>query len=227
METDTTKRIASILPQIVGPQGQLKASPTTAKPPSAKQQEWLRNRLKLNYHHPRLESAIPELTRFVLALHEPKVRCGITVLFGSNGCGKSHIAKRIKEIFENNRLTIGPTSVAATSETEADCKIVECVFVHWPTAIDEIKKDQWHIFERCCVEYFVILDDIGAEHDPSGIGLEKLYLILNQRENKPTLVTTNFPPAQWKSKFEPRIASRLFRNSTHIDLSGVPDYSTL
>jgi DNA replication protein DnaC len=124
-------------------------------------------------------------------------------------------------------MSIGPVSRGATSHEEAECRLADCLFVHWPSAVDGIKSDQWLVFEDCCVEYFVILDDIGAEHDPSGIGLEKLYLILNRRENMRTLITTNYSPEAWKGKFEKRIASRLFRNATHIDLSKVPDYSTL
>lgn len=232
METDTTKTPASILPRIVGTPEQLKASLTTGRlagesSPSKKQQDWLRSRLKMDMHHPQLLAAMPDLTSLLLTMREPKKVGGCYIMFGANGCGKSHIARRFYEIFDSLRLNIGPVTVGATSATEADCKIPECVFVHWPTAIDGIKKDQWHIFERCCVEYFVILDDIGAEHDPSGIGLEKLYLILNQRERKRTLLTTNFSSGEWETKFEKRISSRLFRNATHIDLSQVPDYSTI
>lgn len=181
----------------------------------------------MKLHHPQLKGALEPLVKLVLAITDPKSIGGVFILFGSNGCGKSHVAHGIEAIFKDRRMKIGPTHVSSTSEHEADCKIVESRFVHWPSAVEGIKKEQWIIFEDCCAEYFVTLDDIGAEHDPSGIGLEKLYLILNRREFKHTLITTNFPPQEWESKFERRIASRLFRNATHIDLSEVPDYSTI
>jgi DNA replication protein DnaC len=179
----------------------------------------------MNMHHPQLEEAVAPLTAFVFDFLNLRAG-GILCLHGANGCGKTHIAKSIARIFNANRLNIGPVNVDATSESEPECKIVESRIVHWPSAVDGMKKDQWLIFEQCQVEYFVVLDDIGAEHDPSGAGLEKLYLILNRRERKHTIVTTNYPPEQWEAKFERRIASRLFRHTTLVDLSKVPDYNS-
>jgi len=99
-------------------------------------------------------------------------------------------------------------------------------FAHWPKIVDNFKLDEWAIIEDFEEASLLILDDIGAEHDPSKIGAEKLYILLNQREWKWNIVTTNVVPGQWGEKFDRRIASRLFRNAEHIDLSRVPDYST-
>lgn len=181
--------------------------------------------MKLN--HPQLNDAIPTLAKFLMDLRYPTRPSGCFVLYGVNGCGKTHIANKLKDIFVSLRLNIGPVNHPANFENEAEVKIPDCLFVHWPKAIDGMKSDQWLVFQEAETEYFVILDDIGAEHDPSGAGLEKLYLILNRREFKRTLITTNFPPDQWDKKFEKRIASRLFRHSTRINLSEVPDYNSL
>jgi DNA replication protein DnaC len=72
-----------------------------------------------------------------------------------------------------------------------------------------------------------IIDDIGAEHDPSGYGREQLYLILSRREFRWNIITTNLNPSGWHERIERRIASRLYRNADHLDMSNVPDFSTV
>lgn len=181
----------------------------------------------MNLHHPQLKAAVPVLATLLLDIRYPSRQGGCYVLYGHNGCGKSHIANRMKDLFDSLRLNIGPVNHPANFEKESEVKIPDGLFIHWPKAVDGMKSDQWLVFQNAEIEYFVVLDDIGAEHDPSGAGLEKLYLILNRREFKRTLITTNYPPEQWESKFEKRIASRLFRHSTRINLSEVPDYSTI
>ncbi len=192
-----------------------------------KRSEWLETRLEMRMHHPQLRNAVAILADFVFDFMNPKLTGRVLILHGPNGCGKTMISKKINRIFRNNRMKIGPYHCEGDSENEPSTKIVESRFIHWPTAIDGIKQEQWMIFEQAITEYLVILDDIGAEHDPSGIGLEKLYLILNRRERMHTILTTNFPPEMWEAKFERRIASRLFRNTTHIDLSDVPDFNAV
>lgn len=230
----TAKPIASILPQIVGtlapsatPIGEKSKNEMNGRQPSGKQQGWLKSKLEMKLTHPQLKAAIPALATLLLDIRYPSRESGCFVLYGHNGCGKSHIAHKLKDIFNSLRMNIGPVHHPANFDNEADVKIPDSLFVHWPKAVDGMKSDQWIVFQQAEVEYFVILDDIGAEHDPSGAGLEKLYLILNRREFKRTLITTNFPPEKWEEKFEKRIASRLFRNSTRINLSDVPDYNSL
>lgn len=100
-------------------------------------------------------------------------------------------------------------------------------YAHWPSVIDEFQKTQdIAVIEELNICSVAIIDDIGAEHDPSGFGREQLYLILSRREFRWNVISTNFPPEEWHNKFERRIASRLFRNAEHIDLSDVPDFST-
>jgi DNA replication protein DnaC len=227
---NTAKPIASILPQIGAMLERQAMAQTGAQSPEnerrqSERQQWLMQRLQMKFNHRQLKEAVPKLTRFVfdfIGLQDG----GVLIIHGPNGCGKTHLAKAIHRLFNANRFKIGPVHCDATTESESEVKIADSRFVHWPTVIDGIKKEQWLIFEWCVVEYLIVLDDIGAEHDPSGIGLEKLYLIINRRERKHTLITTNYPPSEWESKFERRIASRMFRNATHIDLSEVPDFNS-
>jgi len=72
----------------------------------------------------------------------------------------------------------------------------------------------------------LVIDELGGGHDPSGVGVDKLCQILSRRENMWTLITTNITASAWESKFDRRVASRFFRNSVHVDLGDVPDFST-
>jgi DNA replication protein DnaC len=166
-----------------------------------------------------------ELYSFARGVYHPKStpHGRVVVIYGQNGCGKTHAIRAFKSWFDHVRLNIGPQVV--TTEDGEDAVMPDCCYRMWPAVVDGFKRDQWLIVDALMHSYLTIIDDIGAEHDPSRIGVEKLYLILSRREFKNTLITTNFPPGEWGNKFEQRIASRLFRNTTHIDLSDVPDYN--
>lgn len=147
----------------------------------------------------------------------------LLILYGPNGCGKTHAARAVKSWFDVVRSKINPVSVMTDEGPEA--MLPNCCYRMWPAVVDGFKREQWLIADHLANEYLTILDDVGAEHDPSRIGIEKLYLILSRREQRHTLITTNVPPEHWETKFEKRIASRLFRNSTHINLTEVPDFN--
>lgn len=164
-----------------------------------------------------------EIHSFARDIFHSRNRGRLVILYGPNGCGKTHAAKSLRTWFNAVRLKIGPVAVQTDEGSEA--QIADCAYRMWPAVVDGFKRDQWEITQILSNEYLTILDDVGAEHDPSRIGIEKLYLILSRREQKHTLITTNVPPQHWETKFEKRIASRLFRNSTHINLSEVPDYN--
>ena len=101
------------------------------------------------------------------------------------------------------------------------------IFWHYPDLLDTFKRGGWDVvadmFETC----FLAIDEIGGGHDPSRIGVDKLCQILTRREHRWTIVTTNYPQAAWEETFDRRVASRLFRNATQLDLSDVPDFATL
>lgn len=177
----------------------------------------------MNLCHPQLQAMANILFEFITDVYL-RQRGRVLILYGSNGCGKTHAVKAVRSWFNAMRTTIGPVHRGATTEFESQVCLPDCNFVNWPGVVDGIKKEQWIIFENLMVDYVAIIDDLGAEHDPSGIGLEKLYLILNRREKMHTLITTNYGPELWESKFEKRITSRLFRDTIHVDLSQVPDY---
>jgi DNA replication protein DnaC len=177
----------------------------------------------MSLHHPQLEllaDAIYDASARLFYKRPGK----LLILCGANGSGKTHAAKALHRWFKHCRTTIGPVATI-TQEGEPDCRIPDSTYVNWPAVVAGFKQDQWLIMDALMNDYYVTLDDIGAEHDPSGIAAEKLYLILSRREHKHTLITTNVSPDQFQNRFDRRIASRLFRNSIDIDLSDVPDFS--
>jgi DNA replication protein DnaC len=71
---------------------------------------------------------------------------------------------------------------------------------------------------------FLVLDDLGAEKD-SEHALTTLYLIIDRRnrDELPTVVTTNYTPDEIESRLGARIASRLADMKT-ISLMKICDY---
>lgn len=111
------------------------------------------------------------------------------------------------------------------SEHDDEIALCTCLLVNWAKRVDDFKAGSWDVEELLDADLLVI-DDLGAEHDPSKAGAEKLYYVLERRECRWTLITSNYGPNQWEQRFERRIADRLFRNCEHLDLSELPSFST-
>jgi DNA replication protein DnaC len=177
----------------------------------------------MHLHHPQLGALADEVYSFAQDVYHKPTEGRMLILYGANGCGKSHAARALKSWFDVVRVGIKP--VVTMTDEGPEAMLPNCCYRMWPAVVDGFKRDQWLIADHLENEYLAILDDVGAEHDPSGFGRERLYLILSRRERRYTIITTNLSPEDWESKLERRIASRLFRNSTHINLSKVPDYN--
>lgn len=142
----------------------------------------------------------------------------LLVMVGENGCGKSHIAKSIRhwhrEVSQKFPLVMGDESY----------RIPDCFYSNWSRICDGFKQGNFDIVEDMIESTMCIIDDIGSEHDPSRCGVNKLCSILDRRERKFTIVTTNILSGAWMAKFDRRVASRLFRNSLVLDMTGIPDF---
>ena len=147
------------------------------------------------------------------------------VIYGDNGAGKSRMAKLIYRWAK--AIAIKMPLVVDHVGTQGNMSLPIVELCSWPEVVDGFKRDEWQRLEDLQAATMLIIDDIGAEHDPSRIGIEKLYVLLNRREFRWNVFSTNVSPSHWADKFEKRIASRLHRNAVHIDMSQVEDYSTL
>lgn len=171
-------------------------------------------------HHKALRLLEVEVELFCLGIWFDPTKGQLLVLTGRNGNGKTHAAKAVYKWCQS--VARKKTSIQA-----GELHVTECVYHAWPELLDELKSGGWGIVDRLKDVDVLILDEIGGGHDPSMVGTDKLCQILSAREHKWTMLTTNIEPMHWESMFDKRIASRLLRNSRIIDMSDVPDFSTI
>lgn len=172
-------------------------------------------------HHPSLQRLERECGRFCFEMWASPMRGRLLLLSGENGTGKSHAAKAVHRWV----MTVGHGKTWFPSMGVRAS--LQSLWWHWPALLDELKGGNWDLVDDCFNVPCLVIDELGGGHDPSGVGTDKLCQILSRRENMWTLLTTNILESAWESKFDRRIASRFFRNSTVIDLSGVPDFGSL
>lgn len=227
-ETPTEKPAAGILQKILET-----PAPTLPKPtmpqywPGAKEREWLNKWLKITPHHPALRNLEFEVYQFCKE-YAQHPRAGRRLLIhGPNGCGKTHAARAIQNWARRTAMLLPLTRVP--NGDEEDTQLATVQFLFWPGVVDGFKppRNEYGIIDDAVEQSLVIVDDIGADHDPSGIGREKLFFMLERRVERWTVLTTNCPPAEWENKFERRIASRFLRNCHSVDLSGVEDFCAM
>lgn len=228
MDDQSNKTLDQIL-ETMASRGQALATQTSPKKSYADRMKnadeefkrrWINSRLNLDKHHPDVARLEHETFEFCRGFCANPVRGKRLIVFGNNGVAKTKCARAVKRwVYERaQELPL------VTSEDGTGAALVECIMVNWAHRVDRMFSGDWDI-ERYFTVDMLIVDDIGAEHDPNKSSLEKLYLILERRERKWTWINTNFPPDKWEEKFERRVADRLFRNSIHLDLTNVPSYS--
>lgn len=145
-------------------------------------------------------------------------------IYGPNGTGKSHTAKAVSRWAR--RLAIDLPLVS----DDGGMRLAQSKYVFWPKFCKEEKDrmrsgDTDEGYDEILKSEFLILDDVGAEHDPSRWAVEQFYMILDIRFDRWTLITSNVSPSSWDTRFEKRISSRLVRNCELADLEGVPDFN--
>lgn len=216
----------AVQPTTQKPSPDFSGSSTPSEPPSnearlRKRQNWQDKWLSMVETHPQVAEARNRLFKVCQDYSLKPERGRTVVIYGENGCGKTHLARCVS--YWASRIAIKLPLVNASTGVA----LASVCFCNWPAIVDGFKRDCWEVIDDLEACSLMVLDDIGAEHDPSRIGVEKLYYLLNRREWKWNILTTNIGQSAWEDKFERRIASRLNRNAEHIDLSMVPDYSTV
>lgn len=145
------------------------------------------------------------------------------VIYGPNGVGKTHVAKAIARWASMTAMNLP----LVRAEEDIGARVADVRYENWPAFCDHLKSGHWDSVDPLFSVSLLVLDDIGAEHDPSKVGAEKLYLILEKRIRRWTILTTNIAPPDWDIRLERRIASRLLRNCIHVNMEGVPDYHSI
>lgn len=143
----------------------------------------------------------------------------LVVLYGEPGCGKTHLGRKMIQWAYREAFGLYERQVLK--------KPLSVLTVNWPTICDAFKEGLYGIMDDLMRDDFIFIDDIGAEHDPSKNATDKLCQVLSRRESKWTLITTNLSPVAWAEKWDSRVADRLLRRSTIVDMSKVPSYATI
>lgn len=136
-----------------------------------------------------------------------------SLLTGKAGTGKSHLAKAMLE---------------AVNEHSRPYK--SCLFISLSDFVLEIRNTfgnndrnnhdtEQSMIERIADVDLLVLDDLGAE--TGFIGTDKtasdftqrvLYSLMNKRQDKSTIITTNLDSSQLSNMYDSKILSRLYRN---------------
>ncbi len=183
-------------------------------------ERWLREHLKLETNNnPKLKELEDEVGRFCAGIWNHPQAGRQLVISGHNGTGKTHVAKAVQR-------WVSRTGHAKEYVREPGViRHVNVILWHWPHLLDTLKNGNWDVVEDMFDVCLLIIDEMGGGHDPSQVGTDKLCQILSRRERMWTLLTTNITPSDWEERLDRRIASRLFRNSTLVDLTDVPDFN--
>lgn len=134
-----------------------------------------------------------------------------TLLTGTAGAGKSHLAM----------------SILKAANEHAD-PYMSCLFLSLDEFLLDIRstyndkitqEDERSLIDRVAVVDLLVIDDLGAETGP--IGTDKsasnftqrmLYTLMNRRQDKSTIITTNLSSDQVSVMYDSKVISRLYRN---------------
>lgn len=144
-------------------------------------------------------------------VESPFGRAGWTLtLCGKTGLGKTMLAEAVLE-------SLGADAWGFCSKVEPvqrNGRVLRLTWEKhdWRRVSDGFKSGDWYVddMEQCGL---LVLDDIGADHDPSKAATAKLDRILRTRRGRWTVVTSNLDGQQMRDQLDARIASFLNRDS--------------
>lgn len=139
---------------------------------------------------------------------------------GKSGVGKTHLAKAVyRQFMQQNRFDIMFDAIRQHVFGNTG------TFIDWRDFCDDLRSGAYADVDWLCNEWFVVLDDVGSERDPTGFIASALDRILNSRQRKWTLITTNLTLAEISERLDTRIASRMLRNDGVVIEADTTDYS--
>lgn len=139
------------------------------------------------------------------------------VLYGGCGGGKSHLARKAGLFLSHGGVTFWH-----------DCKTwgrpPQVATLAWSDLIAKESEDFWQQLKDADV---AVIDEIGGEVDrfKTGGSAERLRQLLEARDDRWTILTTNLAPDQWEKAWDARVASRL-KKAIHVGFQGIEDFRT-
>lgn len=192
--------------------------PTKAKPPlmpiTVLNHPW-----SFQTNHPDQKAALAAVQRFCGDLETQSAARWLT-LTGDSGCGKTHLARKAAEYFQ--KCIMGFVTVNEGKVYRADYRLRT-----WSKCMAKIYEGEFGSLDELADEYFVVIDDVGAEHDPRKFGVSKLLELLDRRKGKWTILTSNLHLDELGEKLDVRIASRLIRDGSTVVRMTCGDFNLL
>ena len=185
------------------------------------QSAWGRKWLKLDCHHPLIQSAATSAESFCGRWFRCNPKPSLMILCGEPNCGKTHIARKIAFWAH---CSAGKAYDDGKGKTWKK-NLPSLVSLRWPEVVDGFRENSNGVMDDMLSAGLLILDDVGAEYDPTQNATNKLCQVLSRREKDFSIITTNIKPEHWPDKFDARICDRFLRNSEVVDLFGVPSYA--
>lgn len=162
--------------------------------------------------HPCVVAAHAAVQKWVADIVDQGTRRGrFLTLFGRSGCGKTHLLKMARE--ELRRAAVHGAQRW-----------------NWPKVLARVHDGDYDLIGHLSRLPVLLLDDIGAEYNESAAAAAysaaKLYEILESREARWTMITTNLSPNDIRVRMDARIASRFFRfGADVIPMTDAEDWS--
>jgi DNA replication protein DnaC len=131
-------------------------------------------------------------------------------IIGNSGTGKTHIAKGICQWFKlhaaGEPFVVGENVIGRTDYR----------YRTWSRIMAKLYNGEYDGISDILSETLLVIDDFGAAHDPSKYGVSKLLEIMNRREGKWTVFTSNMTMEQIADTMDTRIASRFIRDGSKV-----------
>jgi DNA replication protein DnaC len=130
------------------------------------------------------------------------------IFSGNYGVGKSHLAKAVTDGVINR----GFSAIFIT--------VPRLLTVYRQSFRKDSAIDQEDLDKAIAMADLIVLDDIGSEHGTQWVD-DKMFEIIDERQGKSTIYTTNLSIDELKSLYGERIGSRIVNNDAiTVDISG-------
>lgn len=175
--------------------------------------------------HPQIQAAADKVQEFAGGWFERRSSGRRIVLYGANGCGKTHMARRFSQWASRVAIT-------AWEKHWKTSQVPRTYFLRWQRTCDDLSDDKSFAYLDQLAEdnRLLIIDDVGADSDryKNQHSCDALCHLLSLCQGSVWLfVTTNEAPENWTMRWDYRTDSRLLRDSVVVDMSQVPDWSRL
>lgn len=149
------------------------------------------------FNDPQLSEMVKVVAEYLMAFkYKTSPPCWLTIM-GRFGTGKTHCAKRAFRYISNRCDWSGMDFLPGP--------------IYWPGFVNSLRDGTgYEKIRELQVWPVLMLDDIGAERDPSGFSSEQLNTLLGTRVGSWTILTSNLNLEQIAS-IDPRMADRIIR----------------